>query len=312
MSAETVEPRAVPTSVVGRVVVRRAERVSPSFVRVWLGGEVLADFGTTGPMLDQRIKLIFPGDAATLPPLDPAGDWYADWLALPDPQRGSMRTYTPRDVVGDGADRQVVVDVVVHEHGPTGPGNAWALSAAPGAEAVVVGPRRDTEWGGIEFAPGDAERVLVVGDETAAPAAYGILRDLPADARGCVLLEVPTSADVLDDLRGPDGVDVEWLPRDGAERGARLWAATLRRLGEDDWRQAPPEVADEDVEDLVWDTPEVAHTPDAGPYSGLYAWIAGEAKVVTGLRRHLVKDLGVDRSQVAFMGYWREGVAMKG
>ena len=32
---------------------------------------------------------------------------------------------------------------------------------------------------------------------------------------------------------------------------------------------------------------------------------------VTGLRRALVKELGVDRRQVAFMGYWREGVAMK-
>ena len=34
-------------------------------------------------------------------------------------------------------------------------------------------------------------------------------------------------------------------------------------------------------------------------------------EVVTGLRRALVKDLGVDRHQVAFMGYWRLGVAMK-
>lgn len=42
-----------------------------------------------------------------------------------------------------------------------------------------------------------------------------------------------------------------------------------------------------------------------------YAWIAGESKVVTGLRRHLVTELGMDRSQVAFMGYWREGVAMR-
>jgi NADPH-dependent ferric siderophore reductase len=44
---------------------------------------------------------------------------------------------------------------------------------------------------------------------------------------------------------------------------------------------------------------------------GLYAWIAGESKVVTGLRRLLVKELGMDRRQVAFMGYWRRGVAMR-
>jgi len=34
--------------------------------------------------------------------------------------------------------------------------------------------------------------------------------------------------------------------------------------------------------------------------------------MVTTLRRRLVKDLGIPRAQVAFMGYWREGVAMKG
>ena len=43
-----------------------------------------------------------------------------------------------------------------------------------------------------------------------------------------------------------------------------------------------------------------------------YFWIAGESGVVTTLRRHLVKDLGIDRAQVAFMGYWRRGVAMRG
>ena len=31
----------------------------------------------------------------------------------------------------------------------------------------------------------------------------------------------------------------------------------------------------------------------------------------TRLRRHLVNELGFDRRQVVFMGYWRRGVAMK-
>ncbi len=44
---------------------------------------------------------------------------------------------------------------------------------------------------------------------------------------------------------------------------------------------------------------------------GVYAWIAGESAMVTSLRRYLVKELGMDRSQVAFMGYWRRGVAMR-
>jgi NADPH-dependent ferric siderophore reductase len=30
---------------------------------------------------------------------------------------------------------------------------------------------------------------------------------------------------------------------------------------------------------------------------------------VKGLRRHLVQEVGLPRSSVAFMGYWREGRA---
>ena len=36
--------------------------------------------------------------------------------------------------------------------------------------------------------------------------------------------------------------------------------------------------------------------------TGLYAWIAGESKVVTTLRRCMVKELEVDRRQVAVHG----------
>ena len=74
----------------------------------------------------------------------------------------------------------------------------------------------------------------------------------------------------------------------------------------------------EDVatEDLLWETPAFSglgeELPDAGNHADRYFWIAGESGVVTTLRRHLVKDLGIDRSQVAFMGYWRKGVAMRG
>ena len=53
--------------------------------------------------------------------------------------------------------------------------------------------------------------------------------------------------------------------------------------------------------ETLWDVPEV---PGG---DGLYAWLAGEAGVVKLLRRHLVQEAGMDRSSVAFMGYWRLG-----
>jgi len=58
---------------------------------------------------------------------------------------------------------------------------------------------------------------------------------------------------------------------------------------------------DVDPDALVWEVPDAAA---GGP---AYAWLAGEAGVVTRLRRHLLREAGSDRRSVAFMGYWRQG-----
>ena len=78
---------------------------------------------------------------------------------------------------------------------------------------------------------------------------------------------------------------------------------------------AAPVVPDHEVDPDLWETPTYSSSGEplsAGERAGLYAWVAGESRVVTGLRRALVSDLGLNRSQVAFMGYWRECVAMRG
>lgn len=320
----TTDPGADPGTdlplVLGEVEVVAVERLSPSFVRVELGAPCLAEMGVDGSWLDQRFKVIFPCEDGSLPRLPMAGlDWWEAWQALPEEERGSMRTYTVREVRGLGEHRRLVVDIVVHEPvagEPDGPGNRWASTASVGDRLLVLVPRRGHEFGGREFAPAPTDRLLLVADETAVPAVAGILRDLGAGAAGCALLEVPTSADVQA-LEAPAGVEVHWLPRDGAPRGDLLHAATVARLGVDP--RALPEVDDDEVDPNVWETPVYSSSgeqiaPEAGTdvRDGLYAWIAGESKVVTGLRRHLVRERGVDRRQVAFMGYWREGVSMRG
>lgn len=314
--------------ILSEVEVVRAERVTPSFVRVELGGDALAEFGTPGPVLDQRIKIIFPNAAGDLPSFADADEsWWTSWIEIPEDERGSMRTYTVRDVVGEGTDTRLVVDIVVHEsegHGGDpldGAGNKWALQARTGQRLVLMAPRRGHEFGGIEWSPGDASRLLLVGDETAVPAIRGVLRDLPADATGAAFLEVPVDGDVLDDVAAPAGVSVTWLPRNGGARGEELHAAVLAHLTGSAPTEAV-EVADEEIDPDLWETPvysssgeqvaaATAVPTDGAPFAGLYAWIAGESKVVTGLRRKLVNDLGLDRSQVAFMGYWRQGVSMR-
>ena len=40
-----------------------------------------------------------------------------------------------------------------------------------------------------------------------------------------------------------------------------------------------------------------------------YAWACGESGLASGVRRHLVKDRGVDRKAIMFSGYWKAGSA---
>lgn len=309
--------------IVASVEVRRIARLSPSFVRVWLGDadptdsqladSELAQFGVDGPLYDQRIKLVFPRGDGTLPDLAGAS-WWQQLSELPEEERSPVRTYTVRDVVGSGADTLVIVDFVVHP-GAHGPGSDWASQAAVGDRIVLVGPRRGAAFGGIEFAPGDATRVVLAGDETAVPAIAAILSMLPAHSCGAAFLEVPVDADVQE-LIAPSGMTVCWLPRNGASPGALMHAAVLAHLGTGDI--APVDVPDAEVDPTMWETPIYSSSGEAVAVAGtalhsdVFAWIAGESKAVTGLRRALVNRVGLDRSRVAFMGYWRIGVAMRG
>ena len=297
------------------VEVVSVERLSPTFVRVELGGPELAHFGVDGARYDQRIKLIFPDpDTGGLTSTEGADEsWLTTWLDRPATERGHMRTYTIRDVRGSGEQTTFVVDIVLHLEGDlVGPGSSWASQAAPGDRIVVLAPRRGYPYGGIEFTPPPGADLLLVGDETAVPAICTVLEQLPDDARGKAFLEVPVAADVQA-VRLPAGVDVVWLAREGAELGAGLHDAVTAHLG---IPGATVEVAPDEVDPDLWETPFYSSSGEEVPgdvvgVGGTYAWIAGESKVVTGLRRHLVSELGFDRSQVAFMGYWRRGVAMK-
>ncbi|WP_108250457.1 siderophore-interacting protein [Planctomonas deserti] len=261
------------------VTVARIRRLGPSFLRFTFTGDDLEHFGTE--CLDQRIKVVVPVDGMPMCDLfgaDGGADWYATWRALPDAERNPLRTYTARAVRPEL--REVDVDFVCH--GDTGPATRWATTAQPGDSLLLVGPNAlcDTSAGvGIEWRPGDARTLLLAGDETAVPAISGILGSLDDSATGHVFLEVPY-ADDIQHVTAPAGVTVTWLPRNDLPHGERLTEAVRH------WA--------------------AGHPPLHGAF-GLYAWLAGEAGTVKALRRFLVREAGVDRSQVAFMGYWRAG-----
>lgn len=289
-----------------RTAVRRITALSPHFTRITLTGDDLQHFGTDG--LDQRIKLVIPFADGTVTDVGQFDetlammDWYRRWRQLPDETRNPIRTYTVRAV--RPAEREIDIDFVLH--GTEGPASAWATAAEVGSPLVVVGPdsRSEVSGGGIEWNPGAASSVLIAGDETAAPAICSIVESLAPDMTGEVFIEVPTAADALP-VDAPEGVSVSWLARDAAAHGVRLSAAVhawgRARAARAEATEAV-EITDPGEDEILWEVPEQV-------VGGEYAWLAGEAGTVTALRRHLVRDLGIDRTSIAFMGYWRIGRA---
>ncbi|WP_374928685.1 siderophore-interacting protein [Kytococcus sedentarius] len=295
-----------------RATVSAVQRISPSFVRVTLADEGLRDFGDT--CLDQRIKVVFPlaGAGAGADPFAtfPTGDtWYLEWRELPEAQRNVFRTYTPAAVRRDAGE----LDIDIAVHGEAGPGSAWALHVQPGDSVMVWGPDATVpgnESVGVDWTPGAAERFLLAGDETAVPAIINILRVLDAGATGQAFLEVPEQGDVRE-VEAPAGVEVVWLPRDeGQTPGERLARELPERL-----TVQPGGVGA--VAGAGGEQPDVTDDPEAVPWevtqvtdSALtYAWFAAESSAVKALRRHLVRECGWDKRQVAFMGYWKQGVS---
>lgn len=316
-----------PAALVARVRVERVERLSPAFVRVTFGGPELADLSTADGF-DTRVKLVFPGPTGRLPEHSAVPEqWQAAWVAMPDDERSPMRTYTIREIRTEGERVQLVTDFVVHDPrggDPTtlGPACRWALSARPGDAVHLVGPHRLSPiYGGTEFEPGDLRDLLVIGDETAVPAIARILQDVGPGHTGHVFVEVPSAQDILD-LPRHRLIDVTWLVRGDERHGRPLVRAVRAHLAlppTDLDAPLPPVATDMDVE--VWETPRHSsagedldvHPPETtgADLAGTYAWIAGESWLVKALRRALVSELEVERSRVAFMGYWRQGVAMR-
>ncbi len=290
-----------------RVRVSAITDLTPSFRRFTFVGDELEHYGDPG--YDQRIKVIFPTASATLDDMPTGDGWYDQWKLLDADARPPIRTYTTRAVRRDSD--EVDVDMVAHE--VLGPASAWIDRARIGDEVLILAPT--TSHGPVSFGvdfvpPATSEAILLAGDETAAPAISVILEQLPADARGVAVVELPHPSDIAY-LPSHPGFDVIAAGRDGeGGRHAHLIAAVQDAAS----RLAPAgigaEVEEIDLDSgLLWEVPRTAKGGAALKSAPLYSWLAGESSAIKALRRYLVSDLGVDRRAVAFMGYWRLGRA---
>lgn len=256
-----------------RARVLGSKQVSPNFIRVTIGGEELRSFTPMG--FDQWFRMFIPQEGQTTlrVPSATSNLWYAQYLAMSKSTRPVVRNYTVR---GFRAAEHAVygedvpeLDIDLVSHGDAGPASAWARSAAPGDELALL------DEGLIYNPTPEAQWQLLVGDESALPAIMGILGSAPADLRAEVFVEIPHAEDAQQ-VDTPAGVNLHWLVRpDPHQRPGALALETVRQ----------------------------AELP-AGPS---YTFVAGESDLSTGLRRHLVNDRKVPKSDIAFTGYWKHG-----
>jgi NADPH-dependent ferric siderophore reductase len=258
----------------------RTERLGPSLVRVSFAGDDLRFFQSDGR--DQSLSLFLPQPGQDVPavPYELGDGWWQAWRELPDDVRAVMRSYTLAGLRTDVRGETVGIDIDFVLHGvepgaavPAGPASRWASQASAGDRVVLLGPAL-ADNRAIRFRPpADTDLVVIWADETALPAASAVLESLPAGMPARVWLEVHHAGDIQD-LATEADAEITWLVRGEGAPSA----------------------------------PDAVRAAPLPPGRLPYAWIAGESGRVKELRRHLVRERGIDKRRVTFVGYWREGL----
>ncbi len=197
----------------GRVVT--TEQLTPSLVRVVLGGEGLTGF-EAGEHTDAYVNVaIPPAGVAYTAPFDP------DEVRgrLPREQWPFRRRYTVRR--WDPAEGLVTLDFVIH--GGEGVAGPWAAGARPGDALVLTGPS-----GAYRPSP-DAGWHLMAGDESALPAIAASM-EIVRDGVPVVVRLVVDGPDHELALTTPGALDLAWLHRSGGPGDADLLPAAVRDL----------------------------------------------------------------------------------
>jgi len=150
-----------------------------------------------------------------------------------------------------------------------GAASAWAQAAQPGDKAAISGPGR-----GYPI-DADATGFLLGGDESAIPAISQLLEALPADKPVRVIVEVAAPTARLELPEHP--------------------AATV------DWYDLPAGAPPGDT--------LVAAITETHLTAGTRIWAAGEAAAMQRIRRHLLDERQLPRSETWIRGYWKSGRA---
>lgn len=219
--------------------------ITPNMLRVTLGGVGMNGFpnGQEGGY----VKL-------HLPPLD----------TLTKPL---VRTYT----ISEQREREIDLDFALHGEtatGTAGPATDWATQTKPGDQIAVSGP------GPSKPLPPDKRFYLVLGDMTSLPAIAVHLKNLAADAKGLVFLEVLSAKD-RQYLRHPRQVQVQWVVNPDLGRASVL----PKFVSNVDWME-----------------------------DGIFVWCACEFSSMKAVRAQLTPLRAPSSDWLYISSYWKSGL----
>jgi NADPH-dependent ferric siderophore reductase len=226
--------------------------LTDEYVRVRVQGPQLAGFVSPGS--DDHLRLFFPDGPIS---------------SVDEMRAAPSREYTPFAWGDDWLD----IEFAIHgQPGDRGVAAEWAASAALGAIVGVGGPR------GSMTLDGTPDAWFLAGDETAVPAIKRFAAQMPVDATGRILIEVPDTGHELA-IAAPSGVTVAFMHR-GAETGGAALARTLDAI---DRHERP----DGDV----------------------FVFVAAEQQIVRPGRALALERWGLDADHCIIKGYWKRGDA---
>lgn len=161
------------------------------------------------------------------------------------------------------------MDIDFVDHGDSGPASAWARAAKPGAFLGFSGP------GPVKVDHFDADFYMLGADMSALPMAAAVLEAMPRDAQGVAFFEITTPQD-KQPIDAPDGVAIHWLLHPEAHLSSN---AVLKH-----------------IKSMKW------------PNGRVQICLAGEHGAIATLRKYLLTERGLDRTDCYISGYWKIGL----
>ena len=161
------------------------------------------------------------------------------------------------------------MDIDFVAHGDEGPASRWAMSAKPGDFCGFRGPSP------AKVTDFTADYYIVAADMSALPLAAVTLEAMPRNAKGIALLEITSDAD-KQIINAPQGINIHWLTHPDPHT---------------------PSSAQEDfLRQLTW------------PSGRIQVCVAGENSTVKSLRKLLLKEKEIQKSDAYISGYWKIGL----